>query len=162
LDVTSFTTTFTFQMAPGTNPVADGMTFTIQTGAPGPDYGMSVVKLSATAGSNGQLPVLGSFTPHDEASLSAADLDQGSGGVLLLPDSAGSATHRHLLVQTGKTGRIYLLDRDSPGGFTATDSGAAQILPDETIAGGSYDTPAYFNGHVYYQGAGDVLKAFAI
>ncbi len=166
VNVTHFTTTFTFLQGPGSSPPADGMTFTIQAAKAGPDYAMSVEKVSSTPGGNGQLPVLSFFTPHDEAPLSAADLDQGSGGVLLLPNSAGSAAHPHLLVQTGKTGRVYLLDRDNLGGFTSTDSGAVQILPDGTIAGGSYDTPAYFNNGtqqlIYYMGISDVLKAFAI
>jgi hypothetical protein len=167
VNVTGFSTTFTFQMAAGTNPVADGMTFTIENSPPGQDYGMSVEKVSPTPGSNGQLPVLTFFAPHDEASLSGVDLDQGSGGVLLLPDSAGSAAHPHLLVQTGKTGRIYLLDRDNLGGFSPTDSGAVQVLPDGTVGGiGSYDTPAYFNNgsqqFIYYAGANDVLRSFTI
>jgi hypothetical protein len=166
VNVANFTTTFTFLQAPGTNPTADGMTFTIENATHGPDYAMSTEKLSPTAQANGQLPVLSFFTPHDEASLSGVDLDQGSGGVLLLPAAAGSAAHPNLLVQTGKTGRIYLLDRDNLGGFTATDSGAVQVLPDGTINGGSYDTPAYFNNGtqqlIYYLGAGDVLKSFTV
>jgi hypothetical protein len=139
-------------------------TFDANTG--GPDYGMSTEKVSPTPGANGQLPVLTFFTPHDEASLSNADLDQGSGGVLLLPTSAGSAAHPNLVVQTGKTGRVYLLDANNLGGFTPTDSGAVQILPDGTINGGSYDTPAYFNNGtqqlIYYMGQADVLKSFTI
>jgi hypothetical protein len=133
----------------------------------GPDYGMSTEKVSPTpiAGTN-QLPVLTFFAPHDEASLSAVDLDQGSGGVLLLPTSAGGLAHPQLLVQTGKTGRIYLLDRNNLGGFTPTDGGAVQILPDGTINGGSYDTPAFFyNGSqqlIYYMGQADALKSFEI
>jgi hypothetical protein len=164
VNVSNFSTTFTFQMSAGTNPVADGMTFTIH--ALGQDYAMSVEKVSPTPGANQELPVLSSFTPHDEADLSNVDLDQGSGGVLLLPAAAGSAAHPALLVQTGKTGRIYLLDRNNLGGFTPTDSGAVQILPDGTISGGSYDTPAYFSNGVqqliYYMGAGDVLKSFTV
>jgi hypothetical protein len=165
VNVNNFTTTFTFQMAAGTNPVADGMTFTIHSA--GQDYAMSTEKLSPTpsAGTD-QLPVLTFFAPHDEASLSNVDLDQGSGGVLLLPTTAGSAAHPQLLVQTGKTGRVYLLDANNLGGFTPNDSGAVQILPDGTINGGSYDTPAYFsNGTqqlIYYMGAGDVLKSFTV
>jgi hypothetical protein len=166
VDVTNFTTTFTFQMKAGTNPVADGMTFTIH--AAGQDYAMSTEKVSPTPAAGGnQLPVLTFFAPHDEASLSNVDLDQGSGGVLLLPTTAGSAAHPQLLVQTGKTGRVYLLDANNLGGFTPNDSGAVQILPDGTIGGGgSYDTPAYFsNGTqqlIYYMGAADVLKSFTV
>jgi hypothetical protein len=167
VNVTNFTTTFTFRQHDGTAPnMADGMTFTIQNAPNGPDYGMSVEKLGTTPGANNELPVQTFFTPHDEAQLSAVDLDQGSGGVLLLPASAGSLAHPNLLVQTGKTGRVYLLDRSSLGGMTSTDSGAVQILPDNTVNGGSYDMPAYFNNGtqqlIYYLGQSDVLKSFSI
>jgi hypothetical protein len=167
VNVSNFTTAFTFRQHDGTAPnMADGMTFTIENAPNGPDYAMSTEKLSPTPGANHQLPVLSFFTPHDEASLSAVDLDQGSGGVLLLPASAGSTAHPNLLVQTGKTGRIYLLDRGNLGGFTGTDSGVVQVTPDNTVNGGSYDMPAFFdNGTqklIYYMGQADVLKSFAV
>jgi hypothetical protein len=37
VDVTHFSTTFTFLQQPGTSPMADGMTFCIQNATPGPD-----------------------------------------------------------------------------------------------------------------------------
>jgi PQQ-like domain len=138
-------------------------TFDAATG--GSAYGMSIVKLSPTPGSNGQYSVLDYFTPHDEASLSNGDLDQGSGGVLLLPDQPGP--HPHLLVQAGKTGRIYLINRDtgSMGEFNANTDNVVQTLPGGTITG-SYDAPAYFNNgsqqFIYYQGFNDVLKSFSL
>ena len=36
---------------------------------------------------------------------------------MLLPDSVGSATHPHLIVGPGKSGKIYLVDRDNMGQF---------------------------------------------
>src|SRR5262249_7783502 len=159
VNVTNFTTVFSFSMVPGTNPMADGMTFTIQNSVPGVDYSMSVVKMSTASG----LSVADWFAPHDALPLSAADLDQGSGGVLILPDQPGA--HPHLLVQTGKTGRIYLLDRDNLGKFNSVSDAAVQVLPDGTI-GASFDAPAYFNNGsqqmIYYQGVGDVLKMFTL
>ncbi|MGA8768425.1 MAG: Ig-like domain-containing protein, partial [Candidatus Acidiferrales bacterium] len=50
------------------------------------------------------------FTPFDQATLDNNDTDLGSGGVLLLPDQAGG--HPHELVQAGKQGTIYVIDRD--------------------------------------------------
>jgi len=41
------------------------------------------------------------------------------------------------------------------------DTNIVQELPPGTI-GGSFDTPAYFNGQLYYVGVGDVPKAFSI
>ena len=56
-------------------------TFDANTG--GLDYGDTIEKISA-GGS-----VLDYFAPHDQADLSAGDLDLGSGTALLLPDQAG-------------------------------------------------------------------------
>jgi hypothetical protein len=166
----SWSTTFTFKMVAGTNPVADGMTFTIQNAPPGKDFGQTLMKVSPTPGSNGQLPVLDSFTPHDQGPNSAADLDFGSGGVLLLPDQPGA--HPRLAVMSDKTGRIFLVNRDtgSLGGFNPTDN-IVQELPPSTIgqganAQGAYSTAAYFtNGtqqFIYYMAAQDVLKSFTL
>ena len=40
------------------------------------------------------------FTPHDQANMSALDLDLGSGGTLLLPDQPGP--HPHEVISAGK------------------------------------------------------------
>ena len=37
--------------------------------------------------------------------------------MLLLPDQGTNARHQHLLVQVGKEGSIYLIDRDKMGHF---------------------------------------------
>jgi hypothetical protein len=164
VNIANFTTTFTFLQQPGTFPMADGMTFCIENATPGPDQAMSVVKLSPTPGPNNVLPVQDFFTPFNQADLSAGDLDQGSGGVLLLPDQTAGPTH--LLVQGGKDGSVFLLNRDNMGGFITTGNNVVQELPPGTIGGGSFDTPAYFNNGsqqlIYIMGAGDVLKSFTL
>ena len=45
-------------------------------------------------------------------------LDMGSGGNLLLPDQPGP--NPHLVIGIGKLGTIYLVNRDSMGGFNAS------------------------------------------
>ena len=125
----------------------------------GPAYGDSVLKLSTTAG----LAVADFFTPFNQADLERVDADLGSGGVTLLPDQAGPQPH--LMVATGKEGKVYLIDRDNLGGYQRcgpTCDDVVQVLPAGTVAGGSYDTPAYFNGQIYYQGARDFMKAFQV
>src|SRR5262249_18002492 len=55
------------------------------------------------------------FTPCEGRTLDSQDADLGSGGVMLLPDSVGSSAHPHLMVELGKSGKLYLLDRDNLG-----------------------------------------------
>lgn len=123
----------------------------------GPDLGDSFIRLSSAGG----LSVGDSFTPFNVQSLNDQDLDIGSSGPLLLPDSAGSAAHPHLLVSAGKEGRIYLVDRDHMGGYQA---GADSQIPQSLAGtiGGLFGIPAYFNNTVYFSASGDYLKAFTI
>jgi sugar lactone lactonase YvrE len=124
----------------------------------GADYGDSFMRLSTSNG----MAVADYFTPYDQATLEAIDLDLGPGGPILLPDSVGSATHPHLIVGNGKEGTIYLVDRDNMGQYNPTDnSQIVQCLTDATgdDTGG---TPAYFNGLIYYQPEDDVMSAFSI
>ena len=98
------------------------------------------------------------FSPSNQANLNQYDTDVGSGGLTLLPDSVGSTAHPHLLVGCGKQGKVYLLDRDSLGGFNAGGNADVQEWNSE----GTWSSPAYWNGAIYYQGAGGALKRFPI
>jgi hypothetical protein len=121
------------------------------------NYGDSVLKLSSTSG----LALADYFTPYNQDYLDLNDLDLGSGGTVVLPDSVGSLAHPHLIVCADKTSTIYLLDRDNLGRFNSL--GDTQIVQFITGAvGGMWNTPAYFNGMLYYIGVGDRLKAFTI
>lgn len=120
-------------------------------------FGDSFLKLSTTNG----LKVADYFTPYDQAFLSSADLDLGSGGALVLPDEVGSAANRHLLVGAGKEGTIYLISRDNMRHYSAANNNA--IVQSLTgIIGECFCTPAYFNKKIYWLGTGDILKAFTI
>ena len=138
--------------------------FTANTG--GPDYGDSVIRIS-TAG--GGLTVSDYFTPFNQAQLSAGDQDLGSGGVVLLPDQPGASPH--LLVTAGKEGKIYLINRDNMGQFHSGFDSLVAESPSHQIGSqepgvpgwlGAFDTPAYFNGTIYYAGVGDTLQAFSL
>jgi mono/diheme cytochrome c family protein len=123
----------------------------------GGDYGDSFIKLSTTNG----LAVGDYFTPWNQASMDVNDQDLGSGGPILLPDSAGSSAHRHLIIGAGKEGTLYLLDRDNLGHFnSANDSQIVQEL--KSAIGGLFGSGAYFNNWIYFQGTSDRMKAFSI
>ena len=123
------------------------------------DYGNSFVKLS-TAG--GGLAVADFFAPFNEVAESAADEDLGSGGLMLLPDQTDSGgVVRHLMVGAGKDGNLYVIDRDSMGGFSSSGNSDWQEL-DGVFGSGVFSTPAYFNGTIYYGGVSGPLQAFAV
>jgi len=127
----------------------------------GADYGNAMLKLSTTNG----LAVSDYFEADNTMAESAADIDLGSGGAMLLPDVVDSTgTTRHLVVGMGKDSNLFVGDRDNMGKFnetTKTNGNIYQVIPN-AVPGGAWSGPAYFNNTVYYAGVGDVLRAFAI
>lgn len=119
------------------------------------NYGDAIVRLDL---SNGGLQASDQWTPFDQQQLSSGDADQGSGGVLLLPDQSGG--HVHELIQVGKNGRIEVLDRDNLGGYNTSSNNIVQEIRGQV--GGLWSTPAYWNGNVYFWGSNDSLKQFSI
>lgn len=143
----------------GAAPAADaqGNVF-VATGdgwfAPPAELGNSILKLA------GSLRLLDYFTPFNQASLARHDGDLGSGGVLLLPDRQ--------LLQVGKGGTVYLLDR---GTLTAGNQhycagcrSNRQILQElpAAISGGVWGMPAYWHDTVYVSGSQDIIRAFPL
>ena len=123
----------------------------------GSDLGDSVIKLSTTKG----LAVADYFAPYNAGTLDNEDLDLGSSGAVLLPDGTGNSAHPHLLVSGSKSGAVYLLDRDNLGHFRAgANDQIVQSL--EGAIGPVFGIPAYFNNTVYFSGAHDQVKAFAL
>jgi len=122
----------------------------------GLDYGDSFQRLSPT------LTPMDYFTPSGQAQLSVQDLDEGSGGVMLLPDSVGSTAHPHLMVGCGKDATIYLVDRDNLGGFNLNSNNVVQQVGLNASPYGIWGSPAYWNGNIYYQGWNGPLKQYSI
>jgi outer membrane protein assembly factor BamB len=79
----------------------------------------------------------------------------------LLPAFPGTA-HPNLAVTADKSGTIRLIDIDNMGGFNP--GGPDRVLQEFTANpnGLIYGSPVYFDGKVYIQGVGDVIKAFAL
>ncbi len=129
---------------------------TFDTSGSPTDFGDSIVRLSA--GSQG-ITLTDYFTPYDQGTLEQGDKDLGSGGVLLLPDQPGS--HVHELVEAGKEGTIYLVDRDNMGHYNSSNN--SQIV--QSLTGeirGVFSVPTYWNNYVYIGGISDHLKAFSL
>jgi hypothetical protein len=136
------------------------------------NYSESVLKLDPTPNwspTNPQMmTVVDYFTPFNWQTLDSQDADLGSGGVMLLPDSVGSTAHRHLLIETGKQGRIYLIDRDNMGQLNNQGTGPDLVV--QTVTAGQtgvWGNPAFFQvnattGIIYYHGQNDVLKGYYI
>jgi IPT/TIG domain/Abnormal spindle-like microcephaly-assoc'd, ASPM-SPD-2-Hydin/Fibronectin type III domain len=132
--------------------------FDVNTG--GVDYGDTIVKLSPSGS------VLDYFTPYDQANLSANNLDFGSAGPVLLVDQAGGP-YPHLLISAGKSGTIYVINRDNMGQYNPNnDNQVVQALvgalPNGDQEVGNYSAPVYFNGHVYFAAVNDTLRAFQL
>jgi len=99
------------------------------------------------------------FIPFNTNALDGADSDFGSGGPIILPDSAGIPGHPHLLIAGGKEGKLYLVDRDNMGRFDANNDNVINSVPDGSghnsppgVINGLLSTPAWFNGKLYAQG----------
>ncbi len=118
-------------------------------------FGNAVERVDLT--SNG-FQVMDEWTPFDTSTLSSKDFDQGSGGVLVLPDQPGS--HVHELIQVGKNGRIELLDRDNLGGYNSSSNNVVQEISDNHY--GLWATPAYWNGNVYFWASGLQMHQFQL
>jgi len=130
------------------------------------DYGDSVIKLAPdpASGPNNQngngwgLKVVDYFSPYNTQDLNTQDLDLGASAPVLLPDSAGSAAHPHLLLTGSKAGTIYLIDRDNMGKFNPQ---ADEVVQEQTGVGATFSPPSYFDGNFYVSASG-VLKSFSI
>lgn len=131
--------------------------------APNDDYGDSVVKLASSAG----LTVSDYFAPSNQATLNTYDWDLGSSGVVLLPDALGSAAHAHLAIAGDKESKVFLIDRDNMGRFTA--GGPDRIVQTLLINAqggcitcGIFSTASVWGNHLYIGGINDALKSYSI
>ena len=134
------------------------------------DFGNSVLELDAN------LNLVDFFTPFNSNSLlNPDDLDLGSVGPVLLPDQAVGPTH--LLVASGKTEEVYVLDRDNVGGFCSgcatINSNIVQEVQRPSYLSGCqqpltglltcrYGALTYWNNTVYVPGTNAPLLAYSL
>lgn len=126
------------------------------------NFSESALKVSS-AGS-----LLDWFTPFNRGILDVNDVDLGSAGIMILPDTVGSVAHPHLLIATGKIAVLYLLDQTNMGRFNSGGNLDVQevipVPPPNTtqLDGGIYGIPAYWNGNIYVTGQNFPLSQFKI
>ncbi len=125
---------------------------TFNANAGGTEYGDSVVKLATLSG----LSVSNYFTPDNQGALNQSDLDLGSGGPILLPQTTS-------IVGGGKDGILRLIDTADMGGYNSAFNGDLQEF--QATSGIIMIGPVYWNSPsngplVYLWGPGDHLKAF--
>lgn len=130
--------------------------------------GDSVVRLGR--GSGGGLTAKDFFSPRNAPALDAANTDFGSGGPTGLP--FGTRAHPHLMVQAGKDGRLFVLDRDHLGGRDQGRGGQNAHVAKAGPFGGQWGHPAAFGtttvltagnsgksrDYLYYVGNHDFLR----
>ena len=120
----------------------------------------SVVRLQVQ--SDGSLAAADFFSPANAPTLDLNDTDLASGGGMALPDGFGTTAHPHLLVQQGKDGRVFLLDRDNLGGRSQGAGGTDAVVGTTGPFQGQWGHPAFWGGdggYVYLVDNGGPLRA---
>jgi hypothetical protein len=123
------------------------------------DFGDSILRLHPFVGAtpNGaNLQLAGWFTPDDQQMLANNDTDLGSGGVVLLP--AQTSGPPNLLIEVGKEGVVYLIDRDSMGLFNSGSNNVLQSF--DGPVNGLWGSPTFWQNNAYFGGAGDNVRQF--
>jgi len=114
--------------------------------------GESALKLTP---SGATLSVASYFTPNSYQYANDNDLDYGSTGAFLIPNS-------NYYVTGGKDGSVFLLNKDDMGGYQASGNRAQQVIPLGPNAS-MHCQPAYFKGatkeFVYIWSENDPLRA---
>jgi hypothetical protein len=124
---------------PSTDDLGDILVVTGSSDPSGTTYdGVTSIQESVVRVSPDLSTVLDLFTPFNWAALGQNDGDFGSGGVLVLPDQAGS--YPHLAAVAGKSGTMFLMNGDNLGGYSSTTN---NVLGKYAI-GACWCGPSYF------------------
>ncbi|MEY9887727.1 hypothetical protein ABIA31_001356 [Catenulispora sp. MAP5-51] len=129
---------------------------------PPQDLGESVVRLQVNA--DGTLSTADFFSPTNNAALDINDQDLGSGGPVGLPDQYfPTASGQSLLMEQGKDGRVFLLDRNALGGNAQGPGGTDDVVSVSGPFAGQWGHPAVWGGDggwVYAVGNNGPMRAF--
>jgi hypothetical protein len=124
----------------------------------GLDYGDSALKLSVPTPGSTLPTVKDYFTPFNQLVLSSTDNDAGITNPMLFDDPGSIAPH--LMVESDKTGKIYLLNTGKLGGYTGPNNPNADIQEFPT-GNKIFNNFAYFNQTMYVGGTSEPLRAYA-
>jgi len=124
---------------------------------PNTEYAQTLLRLRPNLASPIFL-VADRFTPFNEAALNADNQSLGSSGALLLPDQ--STGPPHLAIIGGEAGVLYVVNRDTLGGFTL--GGPDHVLQTMNLKGAIYGTPVFWQGKLYATATGQNLNAYAL
>jgi hypothetical protein len=122
------------------------------------NFSDSVVKLNPAGA------LLDYFTPFDQGVMQSNDIDLGSSGPIILPDTVGTAGHPPMIA-TGKVGVVYLLDQTNMGKYNSTNHDLGEVsigFNTSNITSGFFGQPAYWNGNIYTIIVGDSLRQFSV
>ncbi len=117
--------------------------------SPSNDYSDSILQLNSALG------IQQYFTPTDEKTDEADDLDVSSAGTILIDLPANGSNATHLLVNGAKDGTYYIVNRDNMGGFG--NSNAWQLL---YLGAGIFSTPAYWDNTLYVPANNQAIQAY--
>jgi hypothetical protein len=125
--------------------------FDVNTG--GQDYGSAYLKLSGST-----LSVLDYFIPYNQSYMESDDVDLGSGGALLIPNTT-------LLVGGGKDAVLRVVDTANMGNFNSLQDSNSQNIIGATNPP-IFGSPVYWNSPnlgplIYMWGQADYAKAWS-
>ncbi len=120
----------------------------------GSNYGNSTIKLSTS----GSLHVTDYFTPANQDSLNSGDQDHGAGGAAILVDQP-SGPVQHLLIGGGKSGTLFLVNRDNMGHYNGP-TGPNNVVQSLSLGNGIFATGAFWNNFFYIAGVNGHLNQY--
>ena len=118
------------------------------------EFADSFLKLSTTSG----LTRSDWFTPWNQSSLGANNIDLGQGGAVTLLDSV-SGPYPHLVIGGGKGGYLYLVNRDNMGHNRPSDD--TQIVQSWSLGNMIASSGTFWQNTFYIGAANSPLQAFA-
>ena len=120
----------------------------------GSDAGDTFLKL------NSSLQIVDYYTPSNWSQMASNDWDLGNGGVMLPPTQTG-ASAPDLVICGGKDGKIYVVNRDNMGHYSASNDPAVQKLQlGQPNTNGNWFTPAAWQSWMYFGATNDTLRQY--